>query len=203
RRRFDRRRFRGVLSVHRRRADYGGGAGRSIRRQYRFARRRREPETISLLLSQLGANHRRTVGERLQFGKRQFARKVLHAAIRRGYETIRAEIFERRSNAIRDDGRRLRYGRGEIDHAQHDLLRREILQHAEIEFRLRRFDRNLVRLARAELAEERIADRFLALDDRRVTETAMYDRRRFEALERAVDRLDRDAFCGRRILAQP
>ena len=31
----------------------------------------------------------------------------------------------------------------------------------------------------------------------------MHDRRRLEALERAVDRLDRDAFGGRRVLAQP
>jgi hypothetical protein len=50
------------------------------------------------------------------------------------------------------------------------FFRREIAEHAEIEFRLRRLDRNLVRLAGRKLGQKRIADRLLTFDDRGITE---------------------------------
>ena len=96
-----------------------------------------------------------------------------------------------------------RVGVSEIDHAQHDLLRRQLLEYAEIELGLRGLDRNLVRLAGVEFAQKRIAHRLLALDDRRIAETEMHDGRSLQAVQRAVKRLDRDALGGGRILTQP
>ena len=55
-----------------------------------------------------------------------------------------------------------------------------------------------------ELRQERVADRLgLARHQRGIAEAQMHDGRHLQALERAVDGLDRDALGGIGIVAQP
>ena len=77
----------------------------------------------------------------------------------------------------------------QIEHAQHDLLARQLRQHRAIELRLGGLDRDLVDRRRLELGQERIAGR-LVLDHRAVAEAKVHRGHAIDAFNRPVDRGD-------------
>ena len=113
-------------------------------------------------------------------------------------------MFEAVADSIGDDRGRLDFGIAEIEHPEHDLLRRKILEHAEIEFGLRRLDRNLLGNGVVEFGEKGITRRLgRTRHDGGVAEAQMHHGRHGDALQRAVDGLHRVAFCQFRIVAHP
>ena len=65
-----------------------------------------------------------------------------------------------------------------------------VAEHLRVEIRLRRLEREVRRAAVVELAQERVAGEPV-VDDVRVAEARVEDRLALDALERAVDRLER------------
>ncbi len=121
-----------------------------------------------------------------------------------GDQPFGRNVLQGRANAIRHHRRRFGRGIGQIDHAEHDLSsaqgpsstpRSSFGCAASMEIWSRR--------AFGELGQERVADRLLAGDDGGVAEAQMHDGGRRDAVERAVDRLDRDALRRGRDPAQP
>ncbi len=90
----------------------------------------------------------------LQLAEGGGAREVLHAAVGGGEELVGRQVLQAGTDAVGDLLRRLDLGIVEVDHAQHHLLGREVLQHAEVELGLRRFDRDLLGNAVGELRQE-------------------------------------------------
>src|SRR5437879_7653541 len=88
-------------------------------------------------LAQFGAHDGGALGEGFQLAERRLAREVLHAAVGRGHQALGRHVLERGADAPRDFLGALHLLGAEVDHAQDHRLRREILQHPEIEAWLR------------------------------------------------------------------
>ncbi len=138
---------------------------------------------------ELLANEARAGDHRLELAERQLARQVLHPAVRRDDEPLRRHDLEGLTNPLSDDLRRLDLARAEIEDSEDDHLVGEVAEHLRVEIRLRGLERDVRRETVVELAKERIA-RESVVNDVRVAEAGVEDGLTFDAVERAVDRVD-------------
>ena len=130
----------------------------------------------------LPAHHRRGVAHRLQLAEGDMARHVFHAAVGRGDQPVRGDIFQAVADTPGDNIGGFDFRVAEVEHAEHDLLRGQILEHAEIELWLRRLDRNLVGRGVGQFRQKRIAGRFRrARHHRGIAETQMHHGRHRDA----------------------
>ena len=102
---------------------------------------------LRLVLCQFRAHDLRAGHHRLQLSECNLARQVFHPAIR-GDEQIRGLAVRQ----CTPDARSHLFGRfdleaGEIQDPQHDFLAPQLLEHAAVQIRLRRFDGDLVAAA--------------------------------------------------------
>src|SRR5712692_155667 len=118
----------------------------------------------------------RAVGQRAQLAARGVTREVLHAAIGREHQPLGRDVPQGGADALGHGLGRFDLARAEIDHAEHDRLVSQTLQHREVKPWLRGLDRELVDGQRRQRLEELVAAG-LVLDVLRVPEAAVDDRR--------------------------
>ena len=73
-------------------------------------------------------------------------------------------MTERRLDQPRDDVRRLRGGRAQVEHAEHDRLAGQRGERGNVEPGLRRLDRDLLRRAALEVGSIRLAAHLAVID---------------------------------------
>src|SRR5829696_6805424 len=78
----------------------------------------------------LATHNRGAVRQRLKLGEGEVAWKVFHAAIGRGDQLFRRQLFEARTDAVRYLVGRLRAIASEVQHPEQNGLVREVLQNA-------------------------------------------------------------------------
>src|SRR6185312_14369620 len=132
--------------------------------------------------AQLAAHDGRTIDHRLELAEGDLAREVLHAAVRRRDELVRRDMLEAAADAGGDERGRLDRRRRQIEHAEHDVLRRQFLEHAEIDVRLRALHRDGRGGGVGKLGEESVGLRLgVARHHRGIAEAEMHDRRHLHA----------------------
>src|SRR5712691_10075366 len=102
-----------------------------------------------------------TGDHRLELTEGQLARQVLHPAVRSGDESLARYHHESLPDAIGDDSRGLDLARAQVDDPKDDRLVADVAEQFEIQIRLRRLDREVSRDTVIELAQERVAARFV------------------------------------------
>jgi hypothetical protein len=101
------------------------------------------------------------------------ARQVLHAAVGADHEALRVDVAECGADAFGYELGRLDVHVAEVEDAEDHALRGQLLEELGIEPWLGRLDRDLIRGARVELGEERVAVARLLVDDRGVAEACV------------------------------
>src|SRR5215217_1405205 len=122
---------------------------------------------------QLRAHDARAVAERLELREGSLARHVLHAAIGSRDEALRRDVLQTLANARRHRLGTLDLVRAEIEDSEDHRFAPKILEHAEVELRLRGLDRDLLRAAVTEFRQEGVAAR-LARDEMGIAEAEMH-----------------------------
>src|ERR1700736_6659685 len=91
-------------------------------------------------LTEFLPHHRGGIAHRLELAEGDMARHVFHAAVGRGNKPVRCYKFQAVTDTTGNDFSGFNFRISEVEHAEHDLLRRQLPEHAEIEFWLRRLD---------------------------------------------------------------
>ncbi len=84
---------------------------------------------------EVATHERRALDQGIELAEGDLSGEVFHSAVGRRNDALGGREFQRGANAIRNHVGRLDALVGEVEHAEHDLLRRKVLQYAKVELR--------------------------------------------------------------------